>query len=259
MSSPTRAEKLLMSLGIAEPGEIDLEAIAMHCNAVVRYQKLEGCEARIVGSRDQAIITVDSNSDSRRKRFSIGHELGHWHYHRGKCLDCRGEDIRNGSMKNRNGLEKTANRFAADLLLPLYLFQPISDQIQKANFDAISKIAMSFDVSLMATAIRYVEYGLLPTILVYYDQNCHRLWFVRNDAIPESLFPRQVLNKYSGAFEVLVGKDNRTRRLDCSADIWFDSWGAEKFLLQEETVRVGQNGVLTLLTWDNEEMLLVGE
>ena len=44
----TQAERLLQELGVTEPGEIDLEAIAYHVNARVRYRPLDGCEARIV-------------------------------------------------------------------------------------------------------------------------------------------------------------------------------------------------------------------
>jgi Zn-dependent peptidase ImmA (M78 family) len=90
----TPAERLLQSLGVTEPNEIDLEAIAHSVNAKVRFRNLEGCEARIVGTTDAAIITIHSGSTSRRKRFSIAHELGHWHHHRGKCLACRLEEMR---------------------------------------------------------------------------------------------------------------------------------------------------------------------
>jgi Zn-dependent peptidase ImmA (M78 family) len=87
------AERLLQELGITEPDEIDLEAIAFHVNANVRYRRLDGCEARIIGTGDKAIITVNANSSPRRKRFSIAHELGHWHHHRGKCSRAGSKNI----------------------------------------------------------------------------------------------------------------------------------------------------------------------
>lgn len=48
MLSP--AEQLLQDLGVTEPKEIDLEAIAFHVNARIRYRPLDGCEACIVGA-----------------------------------------------------------------------------------------------------------------------------------------------------------------------------------------------------------------
>ena len=80
----TPAERLLQELGITEPNEIELDAIAHHVGACVRYRPLQGCEARIIGTGDRAIITVKSDSHPRRKRFSIAHELGHWYHHRGQ-------------------------------------------------------------------------------------------------------------------------------------------------------------------------------
>ena len=63
-------------LGITCPSEIDIEAIAYYKDVVVKNEILTGCEARIIGIGDRAIITVNSHSNIERQRFSIGHELG---------------------------------------------------------------------------------------------------------------------------------------------------------------------------------------
>jgi hypothetical protein len=55
-----------------------LPALAYYSGARVRTRPLDGCEARIIGVGNQAIITVNAHSPPRRKRFSIAHELGHW-------------------------------------------------------------------------------------------------------------------------------------------------------------------------------------
>ena len=87
MSLLSPAERILRELGITEPCEIDLEAIAWHLGARIKRCNLGGCEARIIGHRDRAIIRVDRSSHHRRQRYSIGHELGHWHHHRGPDAD----------------------------------------------------------------------------------------------------------------------------------------------------------------------------
>lgn len=92
MIADTPAELILKALGITDPAEIDLEAIAWDRGARIRYRPLDGCEARIVGTSDRAIITVNSRSPRRRRRFSVAHELGHWHYHRGRTLMCSADD-----------------------------------------------------------------------------------------------------------------------------------------------------------------------
>ena len=94
MTLLTQSERLLQKLGITEPKEIDLESIAHYCGASVKFRPLDGCEARIIGRGDKAIITINDRSPYRRQRFSIAHELGHWQHHRGKHLVCRAEDFR---------------------------------------------------------------------------------------------------------------------------------------------------------------------
>ncbi|WP_236858334.1 ImmA/IrrE family metallo-endopeptidase [Cereibacter sphaeroides] len=56
-------------------------------------------------ANDKAIITVNSRSPAARQRFSIAHELGHWHHHRGQCLMCRVEDYhpRTGTSREADG------------------------------------------------------------------------------------------------------------------------------------------------------------
>ena len=44
-----------------------------------------------MGSR--AIISIDIGKSPQRRRFSLGHEIGHWIYHRGQLLVCRSEEI----------------------------------------------------------------------------------------------------------------------------------------------------------------------
>ena len=69
MIAATPAERMLMDLGITEPKEIDLDAIAYTKGAVVNYRPMDGCEASIVGSKRRAVISVNSRSMPERRRF----------------------------------------------------------------------------------------------------------------------------------------------------------------------------------------------
>jgi len=53
----TPPEKILSLLGIIEPEDIDIEAIAFACGATILKEPLTGCEANIIGSGDKAVIT----------------------------------------------------------------------------------------------------------------------------------------------------------------------------------------------------------
>jgi hypothetical protein len=246
------AERLLQELGVTEPQEIDLEAIAYYVNARVKYRQLDGCEARIIGVADEAIITVNSHSTPRRRRFSIAHELGHWHFHRGKCLACRVEDYR---PREARSPERSADAYAADLLMPSYLFRPLARQQGKPSFKAVSALADLFDTSKTATAIRFVESDHSPALLV-----CHgpagRKWFTRAPSVPEKWFPQQELDADSYAFEVQFGnKSDDPMPRKVGADAWFDRWDADRYEVQEQTIRTGQDETLTLVLISDPKML----
>jgi Zn-dependent peptidase ImmA (M78 family) len=248
----TAAERLLKELGITEPHEIDLEAIAFHVGARVRYRKLHGCEARIIGCADSAIITIGKDCSDRRKRFSLAHELGHWTHHKGQTLVCRVEDT---TPQTKLSPERVANNFAADLLMPRYLFDPAARSFGKLNFKTVADLADLFETSRPATAIRLVDGGHSPAFLI-----CHglkgRKWFVRGSDVPNRWFPRDELDAESFAFGVLFGRaaeDAMPRKI--GADAWFDRNEADRYVVHEQTIRSGEDEILTLILISDPKML----
>jgi hypothetical protein len=248
----TPAERLLQELGITEPEEIDLEAIAFYLGACVRFRKLDGCEARIIGCNSRAIITIGQDCSHTRKRFSLAHEIGHWTHHKGQTLVCRAEESR---PQEKMSPERIANNYAADLLMPRYLFAPIARSFSKLNFKTVDDIAGIFHTSRPAAAIRLVEHGHSPAVLV-----CHasggRKWFARGSDVPSRWFPKDDLDADSFAFGVLHGgnlDDPIPRKI--GADAWFDRWDAEKYIVQEQTVRTGPDEVQTLVLITDPDML----
>lgn len=254
MKALSNAEEILKWHGIIEPREIDLEAIAWTLGVRVRYRPLDGCEARIIGNGSQAIITVNSRSSSQRQRFSLAHELGHWNHHRGCILVCQADEIGNSDSK-RSPAERIADTYAADILMPRYIFQPIARNYAKLTFQTVREIAGIFDTSLTATAIRLVEGNHSPAILV-----CHglqgRKWFCRSPSIPERWFPQEQLHSDSYAFDALFGRkaEEMTPR-KIRADAWFDSREAAEYEIREQIIRIGEGEILSLLLIDNEKML----
>lgn len=254
MNAPTPAELVLLGVGIDSPADIDLEAIAWTLGARVRYRPLDGCEARIIGKGDEAIITINCRSSTRRQRFSLAHELGHWRYHRGRILVCRSDEIGRAG-EGQTSMERTADGYAADLLMPWYLFRPILRTYPKIDFRNIQIISDIFGTSLTSAAIRVVDSGEFPALLV-----CHgpegRRWFARAPDVPERWFPQMALDSESFAFEILFGNavnDHMPRKI--GADAWFDRQDADQFEVREQTVRIGNDEILTLLLITSGRML----
>lgn len=252
MSGDTPAEALLRSLGITSPDEIDLEAIAWSVGAKVHEAELPSCEARIIGFQDQAIITVRNTGDPRRRRFSIGHELGHWIHHRGRSSICRSSDIGNPGAASQ--LEKQADRFAADLLMPRYLFAPTVGEMKRPSFEIVDELATTFSTSRLATALRCVDIGSWPVVLI-----CHglsgRRWFKRATSVTDDWFPRDDLDPSSPSFPVLFGTVERSRCQSVGANLWFDRRDANLYRITEQSLKAHGGTMLTLLTLTDPKML----
>lgn len=248
------AEQIIRTRGIKTPEDINLEAIARTLGAKVNERPLIGSEARIIGNNDKAIITINSNSTLKRKRFSLGHEIGHWQLHRGMDFACLHEDIGNPSDKTKQK-EREADRFAANLLMPWFLFRPIARSFSHADFKAVSELSCRFQTSLVATAIRFVESNVVPAMIVCHDQE-KRQWFKRSKDIPERWFPRDTVDHDSYAFDILYGKaEENTHQQKVSAESWFDRAEAADYLVLEQSAPYIDGKVISLLEFFEEGML----
>jgi hypothetical protein len=209
-------------------------------------------DTRIIGCNDTAIITIGQGCSPTRKRFSLAHEIGHWTHHRGQTLVCRVEESR---PQDKMSPERVANTFAADLLMPKYLFAPAARAYPKLNFQTARDLAGVFRTSLLATAIRLVDLGHSPALLV-----CHstsgREWFTRGPHVPSRWFPRNDLDADSFAFGVLFGgqqDDTMPRRI--GAEAWFDRWEAQQYEVHEQSVSTAGDEVLTIVLITDPRML----
>ena len=246
---PLRAAELLLAeLGVTEPGEIDLEAIAYCTGATIKVRTLHSCEARIVGNRDRAIISIDPRMPERRRRFSIAHELGHWEHHRGKCLQCRAADMTEDPDRAVGFRERAANAYAADLLMPQTFIADAIGEADRMTTALVRQVAEMFDVSMLASAIRLVESNRFPVILCIHrkDGTC---WHRTSRNVPSFWFPTRNLDKATPAYGMLHENAAESRFAQkVEADDWFDRPSASRFEIKEQSFRVHGDDVATILT-----------
>ncbi len=251
--SDRHAESLAKGLGITEPKDIDLDAIAHLLGVTVRYQPLQGCEALIVGCGDRALVKINANSRSERQRFSLGHELGHWHYHKGRALYCAQSDIEVDTNRARE-TEQVADNYSASLLMPAFLFRPAVAAQKRVTWKTIKDIASEFRCSVLATALRIVDLNVAPLSFIMIHDG-RRVWFRNSRDIASEWFPKESPDPDSFAFDLSfdVGKAAAGAR-KVPASSWFDRWNADRLELLEDSIRVG-DFVYTLLTLDAKEFL----
>ena len=247
------AEQLVQELGISKPSDIDLDAIALLLSVSVKYEPLEGCEALIVGHGDRAIATINSRSMPERRRFSLGHELGHWNYHRGRTLYCMQDDIEANSSRSRE-TELEADNYASSLLMPSFLFKPAVAIRKKMSWATIRDVAKEFNCSPLATVLRIVDLNISPMLFVCL-QGGNRRWFRRSKDIDAAWFPKESPDSETYAFDLSFNANkSASGPHKVGADAWFDRRSADRFELIEDSVRVG-DCVYSILMLENEKFL----
>jgi len=232
---------------------LSAQILAEYCGASIRYKPLTGCEARIIGYHDRAIITINAVAKRGRQRFSGGHELGHWMCDRGQiAFQCDYACYVRGWWAANP--ESRANRFASDLLLPLSMFQPRSHGLP-VTFATVRKLADLFEMSLTSTAIRLVEHGGLPAMLVCNSPE-KREWFVASSEVKGRLWPLARPAQMTLAFSLLKEGTRRTEPKDVRCDYWINHPRADRYWIKEDSFRLTEGSVLSLLWWEDEKQLL---
>lgn len=243
-------ESLLRSLGIVQARDIDVEAIAYYVGLRVKRRCLKCCEAMITGRGNKGIISVVPGGMPQRERFSIAHELGHWAHHRGETVACRATDI--GKFSRTNLVERAADQYAADLLMPWPMFKEECRQHRRLDLKALKTVAGTFNTSLTATLIRMIDSGNYPTAIMISHGAKGKNWHKPSVGIPAYWKPKDDLDVDSFAFELLNNpacKDEGfPRRI--GADAWFDNWASDRYEIFEQSFRTPGEGVITILTLD---------
>jgi hypothetical protein len=248
-------EQLLADLGISDPKDIELEAIAHCVGAEVRYRRLVGSEAQIIGFRDRAIIYVHDETKLHRKRFSTGHELGHWHHHRGQSFVCRSDDIGRPSDERSKNAERLADAYSADLILPPFMISERIEGLGDISLDGIVQLSQQFAASLTATAIRVMRTTRQPLILISQDLAGKRWQWPSIGA--GGLRVRNDIDLRSSASIALAGVNRIGAAKKEPAHYWFDRRHVEQFDIRVQSVRTAEGEALTLLRILDLEMVRI--
>jgi Zn-dependent peptidase ImmA (M78 family) len=150
------ARMLLEELG----GSQDVRSMARELRLEIKEVDSEGFDGALVRARKLPIGTIVVRTSIRevgRKNFTIGHEIGHFILpgHDQADLVCTASDIGNWGDGNKE-LEREADEFAAELLMPKDTVEPIVKSRQP-SISAIEEIAQMCSTSLSAAAWRYMD------------------------------------------------------------------------------------------------------
>ena len=242
------ADKRIKRFRIARPEDITLEDIAMAVGVLVVEDKLEGSEARLLRKGGKGIIRVKAGiPEIGRRRFAIGHELGHWELHAdlSQWVLCSEADLLeyNGSPP-----EIEANTFAAELLMPTNLFRPRCERAEP-SLELIKALARDFHTTITATAIRFVEECREPCLVVFSENGRVRWWKSRNHEPGMWIASHQPLHHESFAWDCLKDTPVPNTMQPVPAEAWFPESRTGPKDVHEQSMRLGQYPTILTLLW----------
>lgn len=109
--------------------------------------------------KNNGVILMKAGAREERRRFTIGHELGHFLMpsHKGN-RQCTASDLWENRRDNiRQRQETEANRFSAGILMPKPWFIRDMNQLGEADVTHAQTLSQRYRTSLEATANRYIE------------------------------------------------------------------------------------------------------
>lgn len=143
----------------------------------IREEELENFEGALVALEDKSTgsILVRQDRPEKRKRYTIGHELGHylnpWHHPAtADGFRCTARDIaaeRFTKADRATQMEVEANQFAAELLMPPRLFGRRVKRLSGVDIEQIIKLSDDFLVSREAVARRFIQYANEPLAVIF--------------------------------------------------------------------------------------------
>jgi Zn-dependent peptidase ImmA (M78 family) len=251
MSNPIHsAISLLNKIGWREPADMLMEDIAWSYGLIVQFKEMDGSQGRILMTKDNGIITINSAISYQPKiNFIIAHEIGHGQLHR--HLAFFNDNDRTLSDWYINGpQEKEANVFAAKLLMPGDLFTK-KVKNKKLSLPLIEEVAEYFGASKMATFLRYKDLGSFPVMVIFIENGIIK-WKSNSDDFPYKwLTIGNKLPAYTVAGDYYYKKIEEKKPAKVTAIEWFPEDYAclktENATLWEQCFPVNSNSLLSCL------------
>lgn len=236
---------------------------------ITKIEGLETCgfEGGLITdvTRSEGVILVNQNSPLQRRRFTIGHELGHflcpWHKPTASGgFMCTSDDMKISDASKTDkvaNMEVEANKFSALLLMPLPQFRKDVRRHKEVDINHILDLAKRYETSKEATARRYVEIqDEVCAAIISHNGRIQR--YYKSEEFP-------YLDVTSG---IPVPKGSLTARMKSSdatiisewdeitGSIWLEERGRRTPMLYEQVLNQRDGYQLTLLTLaeDPEEL-----
>lgn len=204
-------------------------------------------------------IFLAPNQGNGRKRFSIAHELGHFHipsHAKSRTAGisyCADRDMRARSSDAKQR-EWEANDFATELLMPKSLFSADVKRLD-VSIGSAQRLAAPdmYDVSLTAAAWRIIQTTRERCAMVVSTGGSVE-WVVRSDSFRLPITERnQQLHPDTFAAAAFRGEDAQEKPHEVPMGVWLESSSNETGSLLESTHKIPSLDQVISMLWFIEE------
>jgi hypothetical protein len=252
---PAYAKALLAELKVLGPA--DARSIAGQLQLDVSELDVQGFDGALVrakGTPFGAIIVRDSIRESGRKNFTVAHEIGHFVLpgHEDADLVCTSTEVGNWSGSTK-GVEREANEFAAELLMPELVVRGIVGR-SEPSLQLIQQIASSCQTSLSAAGWRFCYLTNHRCAIIWSAMETVS-WSKRSEEFRFGVSLSGVARQGTFAYDCRAGLNTPDRPEPVAADLWLDSQNvaAGARIWEQSKALPSYSSVLTLL-WIKERI-----
>ena len=128
--------------------------IEKHNIRIVKEEMEYGMSGYIEKRKEGWVIGINKYDSPNRQNFTLAHELGHYYLHKHQLMNKKHEDLILLRDNEYTPMEREANEFAANLLMPEEKFRNFIN----SGTNQVKDLAEKFNVSI--NAIRYRAYKL---------------------------------------------------------------------------------------------------
>lgn len=202
----------------------------------------------------KGVICVNSFvTEEGRKNFTAAHELGHW------CMDSFEQNaffcprgVIESFKPTIKPMELRANEFAAEFLMPQFIYQPLVDA-RSPGWNEIKELAGLSQTTLTATAIRYVDLTEEACCLIVSHEG-RISWFRKSSEFrPYVQMDNRLLSPGTVAYAVSEGDMPLDRFEDVKADNWVSGRGVKPYTeILEWSLPLNSYGQVLTLLYDEE-------
>jgi len=250
---PVFARMLMEELG----GPRDVLSIATELRLEVRWVASSGFDGALVRPTNLPVGTIlvrNSIRELGRKAFTVAHEIGHFVIpgHDRADLICTAEDVGNWSDEAKD-LEREADEFAAELLMPTAVIQPMLKS-ERPSLSLIERIAQTSNASFSAAGRRYCDLT---------DERCAFVWSTRgtvcwskcSEEFGHRIYKGAKVASGTYAFDCLKRQDVPTQPEQVDAGLWLlNNRLIPGSKLHEESRVFGSYESVISLLWINQRI-----